>query len=271
MIRRKKIPDKDLFRQRHAKNKYYSVMKYLRHRRNGCLEYVRSNKGRSSGTQILPKMGIGGGKNTQSLRTWIWERHNGPLRKGTYLKMSCGNRMCFEYNHIITSNSRTGYQTKGLEFFTRFTKYQIRTILFLKGKVPASVVSSQIGLNPEVVRRIWNECECNKSIITPKDWRPHKVIIQKIEKAALSNGKIFLGPWSLSKAKGDIYRSGITPEKKQLVERMISGEGTKTLSAEFKLSRLGVLYVFRRALADLYKEFGYRPWMLMASKGVISH
>jgi hypothetical protein len=137
--------------------------------------------------------------------------------------------------------------------------------------VSASIASSQIGLKAEIVRRIWNESEWNNGIITTKGWRPNKVIIQMVERAALSNGRIYLGPWSLSQAKSDIYRSGISPEKKQLLERMISGEGTKNLSAEFKLSRSGVFYVFRRAMADLYKETGYRPWMILASKGVISY
>jgi hypothetical protein len=128
-----------------------------------------------------------------------------------------------------------------------------------------------MGQKPGVVLRIWNESESNKSVATPKGWRPHKVIIQRIERAALFSGRIYLGPWSLSQAKSDIYRSGISPVKKQLVERKVSGEGLKNLSEGFNLSRVGVLYVYRRALADLYKEFGYRPWMLLASRGVISH
>jgi hypothetical protein len=271
MESKKKIPINVLFQKRNSKEKYYSVKKYLRRARNGCLVYVQANKGGSSRTSIYPRMGISGGKNTQSLRTWIWERHNGPLPRGTYLQMSCGNRMCFEYSHVTTSKTRPGYPTKRLEYYKRFTKYQIRTIMFLKGKVSASIASSQIGLHAEIVRRMWNESEWNKGIITPKGWRPNKVIIRMIERAALSSEKIYLGPWSLNQAKSDIYRSGISPEKKQLLERMISGEGTKTLSAEFKLSRSGVFYVFRRALADLYKEIGYRPWMLLASKGVISY
>jgi hypothetical protein len=271
MESKKKIPINVLFRKRNSKEKYYSIKKYLRRARNGCLIYVRSNKGGSSLTPIYPRMGISGGKNTQSLRTWIWERHNGPLPRGTYLQMSCGNQKCFEYSHLTTSKTRPEYPAKRLEYYKRFTKYQIRTIIFLKGRVSASIASSQIGLNAEIVRRIWNESEWNNGIITTKGWRPNKVIIRMVERAALSSGKIFLGPWSLSQAKSDIYRSGISSEKKQLLERLISGEETKALGVEFKLSRSGIFYVFRRALADLYKEIGYRPWMLLASRGVISH
>jgi hypothetical protein len=263
MIRRKKIPFDELFRGRRA------LKKYLRRAPNGCLIYHGPMKGRTPGN---PLVGVNGGKTTESLRSWIWREHNGKRPRGVFLWMTCGNGMCFEYDHMEPRRgARPRYAPMRSEYLVRCTPLQIRTALYFKGKLSQTVLGRLVGLRPEVVFGICERSAVHAKIKTPKGWQPDKVVIRKAETEALTQRKIYLGPKSLREALEDIERSSLDPDRKQLAVRFIQGETTKKLHGDFRLSQGGVMYVYRRTLADLYRELGYRPWMRLASKGVISH
>lgn len=262
MKRREKIPFDELFHGRRA------LKKYLRRASNGCLIYHGPMKGRPAGN---PQIGVDGGKTTESLRSWIWRKHNGKRPSGVFLWMTCGNGMCFEYDHMEPRRGkRPRYSPKRSERPDRFTLLQIRTAYYFTGRLSPAAVGDLIGLSPEVVVRIWKRNSVSLKTNLPPGWHPDKSVIGKAELAALPQRKVYLGPPSLRSALKDIGRSSLEPERKQLVTRIVHGETAKDLCGFFHLSRGGVMYAYRRSLARLFREYGYRPWMLLASKGSIS-
>jgi hypothetical protein len=260
MKRRKRIPYDVLFRRRQG------IRKHLRPTVDGCVEYFHPKKGKVHN----PLIGIGGGKTTGPLRKWILEQHIGPLKDGTHPFMACGNRFCLEYDHMAVVDYMPRYKPMRSEYIARFTPLQIRTARYFRGKLSQTVLGRLLGLRPEVAFGICEKSAAHTKIKTPKEWHPEKAIIRKAEMEALSQRKIYLGPQSLREAQKDIERSSLDPDRKQLTMRFIRGETTNELHLDFHLSQGGVMYVYRRALADLYRELGFRPWMRLASKGVIS-
>jgi hypothetical protein len=263
MITKRSVSSKkDIFKRR------YAIRKWMKQKSNGCLEYVGPQRGRSIGN---PLISINSGRTTTHLRRWVWEQHHGPLPRGKFIRMRCNNSRCHKPSHMIITNiypHANSYGPKKNEFIVRCSPEEIRTMRYYRGKVSGEIIAHLMGMKYTSVWSLWRST-CNPKISTLKGWRPSNTFDRRVEDASLSGQNIYLGLQSLHIAKQDIARSRLSPAHKELITRMIQGKKASALAKELKLSHMGVLYVYRRALLSIYGEVGERRWIHLASLGRI--
>jgi hypothetical protein len=257
MIRKKGIPLQRLFSRRQ------SILKDLRRTKDGCLEYVGPQKGGSVGN---PLVGIEGGKSTVHLRKWIWEQNNGPLKKGTYVRMTvCGNRKCHEYRHMTVVTSHRPYGPYRSEYVSRIPEDQIREIRYFQGKVPASVISKVFGIRAHVISGIWRSTSAGK-VALPRGWKPGRSVIERVEREAQQVWTVYLGPEKMEMAIRDINSSELGGRDKKIVLDVVSGKTTSVLGRKFGLSAAGIRYVYNKALRHLEDKYGKNQWIMLVRR-----
>lgn len=136
-----------------------SLKKRLKLSANGCLEYRGPLRGSLKGN---PLIGLSSGKTTVHLRRLIWEQYYGPLPKGKYVHMSCNNNICSQPLHMMILPTHHQYSPSSRQYIIRFSPNKIRTILWYRNKVSASLLSKVFHLKEPLIRSIWVNSYCQK-------------------------------------------------------------------------------------------------------------
>ena len=258
----KKLTTKELFKSR------WKIRKYIRRKPNGCLEYVGPPRGGSVGNPVI-SVKTGKRKNkTVHLRTWVYEQYHGPIPKGMYPRMQCGNFRCMEHRHVRLQRGFSSYRPKKNEYIVRLSRVAIRNILYYKGRVPSTVLGSVTRLPPQSIWLIWRGK--SYSSMTPEPhWHPNAAFETQVENACLTNKTIYLGTRSMEIAINDVLRSSLAQNQKNLVLRLIAGEPSTHVSLSLGKSFAGVLFLYRRALSVINQQIGNKRWIRLASENRI--